>query len=103
MPLVGEAMVDCRLEILPRRGECEWKLEFFISDIDVHQNTDFSENITLLPLITGVLLAKILKTARVNVYTSAIKRTFLNIVDDYLCAMCINVKVEELCRIGNYQ
>ena len=66
-------MVDCRLEILPRRGECDWKLEFFISDIDVHQNTDFSENITLLPLITGVLLAKILKTVRVNVYSSAKK------------------------------
>ena len=66
-------MVDCRLEILPRRGECEWKLEFFISDIDVHQNTDFSENITLLPLITGVLSAKILKTVRVNVYSSAKK------------------------------
>ena len=73
MPLVGEAMVDCRLEILPRRGEGDWKLEFFISDIDVHQNTDFSENITLLPLITGVLLAKILKTVRVNVYSSAKK------------------------------
>ena len=66
-------MVDCRLEILPRRGEGDWKLEFFISDIDVHQNTDFSENITLLPLITGVLLAKILKTVRVNVYSSAKK------------------------------
>ena len=89
-------MVDCRLEILPRRGECDWKLEFFISDIDVHQNTDFFENITLLPLITGVLLAKILKTV-------PLKSTFLNIVDEYLCAMCINVKVEELCRIGNYQ
>ena len=36
-------------------------------------------------------------------YTVPLKSTFLNIVDDYLCAMCINVKVGELCRIGNYQ
>ena len=36
-------------------------------------------------------------------YTVPLKSTFLNIVDDYLCAMCIDVKVEELCRIGNYQ